>query len=299
MIVRTPQNLVSYARIRREVGLALRQHHALAEGPTSPDALPCAIIPSCARGNLADRVLAEVDQDGFIFATDPVDRPLFDRRRAQIRRNRHTVQVVLVDRSVRIRKHFRRRVQNAGARAGFWNLLSMDFYREAAALMRLRDLPGIPTVRRIDAVGRMIEMDFIWGENQRHRIAAGGEPVHDLDIAADPALSRLSTAQRTRREIELFSRIVTPELRSRILALAVEISRRGVAPGDVHPANFVVGAHTGAFYWIDFELVHLEPSAGWRTRSERFHRTLREILGPDPPAEESAAAPEPVLTPPM
>src|SRR6184192_3207911 len=44
------------------------------------DALRPEAIPSIARGRREDRLLAEIDQDGFAFAEDPIDAPFFDRR---------------------------------------------------------------------------------------------------------------------------------------------------------------------------------------------------------------------------
>src|SRR4051812_29619377 len=71
-----PLNLI---RARGEVLASLRSSsgEVPAAGPLD-DALPPSAIPSVAAGCFDDRVLAEVDQDGFAFATSPTDVPFFD-----------------------------------------------------------------------------------------------------------------------------------------------------------------------------------------------------------------------------
>jgi hypothetical protein len=122
-------------------------------------------------------------------------------------------------------------------------------------------------------------MDFIWGENLRHRLAATGSLVFNVDVAADPILSRLTDRERVHREFMLWS--VLPEAGARRAALRdamAAIHRRGVAHRDIHLANIIVGAVTGLPYWVDFEGAHLRIGDAWsRLVAEnrlRFEGTL-------------------------
>ena len=89
---------------RAEVLSFLESGERLDDSAVPPDALPASHIPSVQGGDWRDRDLAEIDQDGFAFATAPVDEPYFNRRAARHARGQHDVRIVLRDRHVRLLK---------------------------------------------------------------------------------------------------------------------------------------------------------------------------------------------------
>jgi tRNA A-37 threonylcarbamoyl transferase component Bud32 len=259
-------------------GLAMTLSHTVARPCPVPDTICPSMIPSVAARGLEDRVLAEVDQDGFLFATDAIDVPFFNRRTAKVPRHRSRVDVVLHGGAVLLRKQhlapagYRRRER---IRRG----LGLDFYTEVVALARVQGLRCVPQLREFQPRAQTLFMDFIWGENLRHRLAAAVRPVFNIDIEADPLLSRLTDDKRVQREFLLWSTL--PEAAVRRGALhdtLAAIYERGVAHRDMHLANVVIGAVTGLPYWVDFESAHLRAGAGWSnivTEARiRFHRTF-------------------------
>jgi tRNA A-37 threonylcarbamoyl transferase component Bud32 len=222
------------------------------------------MIPSVTARGLGDRVLAEVDQDGFLFATDEIDVTFFDRRTAKVPRHRSRIDVVLRGSAVLLRKQHlaparysvRERVRRG---------LGLDFYTEVVALTRLHGLPCVPQLREIQPRSQTLFTDFIWGENLRHRLAAATSPVFNVDIDADPLLSRLTDDERVHREFMLWS--VLPEAaawRDVLGETMAAIHQRGVAHRDIHLANVMAGALTGRPYWVDFEAADLRGGGGWR-----------------------------------
>src|SRR5947209_14082184 len=83
---------------RAEVQAALRADGGLLT-PRRPaeDALRPALVPSIASGDFTDRVLAEIDQDGFAFASDPIDQSFFNRRDQRAPRQQNLIDIVLKD----------------------------------------------------------------------------------------------------------------------------------------------------------------------------------------------------------
>jgi hypothetical protein len=76
---------VTYALLAR--GIASESHCG--------DLLPSSLIPSVALGDRSDRVLAEIDQDGFAFAVDGRDAQFFNTKAAMSARKHHRIQIVL------------------------------------------------------------------------------------------------------------------------------------------------------------------------------------------------------------
>ena len=240
------------------------------------DALRPEAIPSIARGRREDRLLAEIDQDGFAFAEDPIDAPFFDRRADRRPRPQNSLHVALIGGRVCIRKQFR--PMRIGARRWgtrpvppmqwvrrrVWTSFGLFLYNEAAALLRLHDLPFIPKLRRIDFEEGAIYVDCVAGESLRHQAASRGAPVHDHDLAADSGFSQLTAAELERREVAILDRIGgAGDFRAEIAAMAREINARGVAPLDIKLGNFIRGAATGRLYWIDFEISRLASQPRW------------------------------------
>src|SRR5512142_1592304 len=83
---------------RSEVEAALRAGGgAVPPAPALDDALRPELIPSVAQGRWDDRILAEIDQDGFAFADDPIDAPFFERRAERRPRPQNRVHIALVE----------------------------------------------------------------------------------------------------------------------------------------------------------------------------------------------------------
>jgi hypothetical protein len=282
---------VNLWRARAEVESALWACAGrLPEAAAPADALPPSAIPSVARGAQEDRVLAEIDQDGFAFARDPADAPFFNQRSRRSHRQQNLIDIALVEGRVCVRK--RVRGLRLGARLwgdrpvrardwmrrGLWASLGLYLYSEAAALLRLRDLPFVPKLRRIDFAERALYVDYVQGENLRNLAARAGAAVHDADLKADPGLSRLSAHDLERREVQLLDRAGGGDFRREISGMAREINARGVAPLDVKLGNFIRGARTGRLYCIDFEVSRLQSQPRWEADLATHHRLLEELF---------------------
>jgi len=272
----TGEGAFNLLRAKWEVHAALRDGpEALAAAPALDDALPPESIPSVASGWRQDRVLAEIDQDGFAFALDPMDEPFFNRRQQKTTRQQNKLDIALVDGRVCVRKRFRsyrlgaRRWGNRPVPArdwvhrSVWVSLGFYMYSEAAALLRLRDLPFVPKLRKIDVAGRTLYMDYIPGESLRSQAARTGAAVHDADVHKDGELRGLPPHQLERREVELLDRAGAGDFRREIADMSRQINARGVAPLDIKLGNFSRGARTGRLYWFDFEICRLGSQRRW------------------------------------
>jgi hypothetical protein len=259
---------------RAEVLAALRDG-VLAGAPATEDELPPSAVPSLAAGSRR-RVLGEIDHDGFVFAADPADAALFERRLVRHPRNHNQLDVVLHDGRVCVRKRFRSGrfgVRRWGARRvplldwvrrSLWVAARLYLYNEAAALLRLRDLPFVPRLRAIDLGDRALYIDYVQGQSLRHRAALAGAPVHDVDLAAAAEdLGHLTGRELQRREVALLDATRPGDYRSEIAAMSRQINDRGVAPLDIKLGNFIRGAASGTLYWIDFEVSRLATQPRW------------------------------------
>jgi hypothetical protein len=262
---------------RAEVRAALAANGgAVPQSPAPPDALRPDGIPSVACGMVGDRVLAEIDQDGFAFATHRLDEPFFNRRSEYHPRQRNLLDIVLFQGRVCVRKRFR--AFKRGARVwgryaapasqwiprAVWTSLRFFLYAEAASMLRLGDLPFVPKLRHIDFAENALYIDFVSGESLRHRAARSGAAVYDTDLAGFTELASLTSRQLDRREVDLLDRIGDGDFRAEIAAMAAQINHRGVAPLDIKLGNFVRGSETGQLYWLDFEISRLESQPRWQ-----------------------------------
>ncbi|MGZ6143544.1 MAG: hypothetical protein ACXWLM_09400 [Myxococcales bacterium] len=277
---------------RAEVEATLREGGgAIPAAPPLADAVPADEIPSVALGRREDRILAEIDQDGFAFAVDPVDAPYFDRRVQRRPRPQNFVHVALVEGRVCIRKEFRELRLGARRWGGqrvpvvewlrrkVWATLGLYLYNEAAALLRLQDLPFVPHLRRIDFAEQAIYLDCIAGESLRHQAASAGAPVHDQDLGGDSALQQLTARELDRREVKLLDAVgLGGHFRREIAVMTREINARGVAPLDIKLGNFIRGAATGGLYWIDFEISRLASQPRWEEDLAQQHEMLAALL---------------------
>ncbi|MCA1825857.1 MAG: hypothetical protein ABR567_01040 [Myxococcales bacterium] len=289
----TGDGLLNLFYARAEVEARVRNAGgAVPSAPALDDAVRPDEIPSVARGRREDRLLAEIDQDGFAFAEDPIDRPFFDRRAHRRRRPQNAVHVALVDGRVCVRKQFRplrlgaRRWGTRSVppmewvRRKLWTSAGLFLYNEAAALLRLHDLPFIPKLRRIDFADRAIYVDCVAGDSLRHLAASRGAPVHDHDLAGDTALAQLTGAELDRREVALLDAAGTGgDFRREIAAMTREINARGVAPLDIKLGNFIRGSATGRLHWIDFEVSRLSSQPRWDEDLALQNEILQGLFG--------------------
>lgn len=260
----SPKGVRKFRIARAEVIRALQHGGLDSAGPAPPDSVVPSAIPSVAAGARSDRVLAEIDRDGFAFAVDPRDAAFFNRRAEKLPRTRTRIEVVLHAGAVRLRKQFpRQSLARAGLRQWSSSLLGVNFYNEAAALLRLRDYPAVPTPRLIERASRTIYMDYIRGEDLRHSVARSGAAVYDIDIDADPILSRLNSDERDLRELEIFSTTLSRRFKDKLQELTEGINRRGVALKDVKLGHILIGESSGALYWVDLEWAGLSSHPHW------------------------------------
>jgi hypothetical protein len=255
------------------------------------DAPPSRAIPSVAAGRRDDRVLAEIDQDGFAFALDPLDEPYFNRRSLRVPRQQNLVDVTLLEGRVCIRKRFRgyrfgaRRwggrpvpAQERALRA-LWVNLRLFLYSEAAALLRLHDLPFVPKVRAIDLADGALYLDYVQGESLRSVAAGRGAAVHDGELAGDPSLQRFSPRELERREVALLEAACGGGFRREIASMVRQVNARGVVPLDVKLGNFIRGAQSGRLYWIDFEIARLASQPRWEADLAAQRDLLEHVFG--------------------
>jgi tRNA A-37 threonylcarbamoyl transferase component Bud32 len=214
------------------------------------DTLAPALVPSVVLGDCRNRVLAEIDQEGFAFAVDQRDTVFFNTKTSMNPRRHHRIQIVLTEGAVCLRKSIIRK-RHTKILDRIYDFLRWEFYIETAALLRLRELACVPTIRRIDYSNGSIEMDYIWGRDLRQILANGKDGISCEEI------SRSFSA--------LFAGGCQSGISTQITATISTVMRHGVIPRDIHAANFIQGQQSKKLYMIDFNLVHLRPVPGWRS----------------------------------
>jgi hypothetical protein len=217
---------------------------------------------------------------------DPVDKAFFDRRDRKQRRWRYHVEIVLHKGRVAVRK--RLLPYPAWCSSFIERLcchLGVRFYFEAASLLRLRGVAGIPIVRAIDRATRSIYMDYVAGLNLRHALARSGKVVLNIDVEADPSLARRSAAELMDREFELFRQIFGDRYKDPIEELILSVNRKGVAVMDLHPANLLIGETTHSLYLVDFDCSWLSSFPGWGRSLRDQDRYLNDRLHVRPVAD--------------
>ncbi|WP_437289415.1 hypothetical protein [Sorangium sp. So ce406] len=250
-----------------------------------PDAVTPSDIPSVAELGPGDRVLAELDQDGFAFAIHPADVPFFNRRSEKMPRLRYRLHVVLRRGYVCVRKRFIGQPRNAPFDAHLFSLLGLFFYNEAASLLRLRDLPSVPRVRDVHLATRTLFIDYVRAKTLQQQLAERGEKVLDIDLAP---LGQLFDPDRDRREIEAFAQGEGDAHRGRVEEIVRAMNARGVAPLDVKLGNVLIGEKTGALYWVDFERAALEGTPRYRERLAEHHDLVNRWFGLSLPGDRGA-----------
>jgi len=257
--------------------LAALARRRLADDPLPvPDAVTPPEIPSVAELGPGDRVLAEIDQDGFAFATHAADEPFFNRRAQKFPRLRYRLHVVLYRGRVCVRKQFVGLPAEVPLGPKLWSISGLFFYTEATALFRLRDTGFVPVLRGVSVVSRTLYMDYIRGATLQHQLAARGAKLLDIDLAP---LGQLFDPDRDKWEREAFAREGGEDTRGRIESLVRAMNARGVAPLDVKLGNVLIGEKTGALYWLDFERAGIAPVPGYADQLREHHRLVDEHFG--------------------
>jgi hypothetical protein len=241
-----------------------------------PDAVTPHEIPSVAELGPGDRVLAEIDQDGFAFAEHPADVPFFNRRAERFPRLRYRLDIVLYRGHVCVRKRFTGQPKDAPLGPKLWSLLGLFFFTEAAALLRLRDLPIAPRLRGVHLASRTLFIEYVRGRTLQHEVAGRGRKILDIDLAP---LGQLFDPGRDRREIEAFAGEGGEAYRDRIEELVRAMNARGVAPLDVKLGNVLIGERTGALYWLDFERAAIGAAPGYAAHLTEHHRLVDAWFG--------------------
>lgn len=263
------------ALVQAETLAAIARRRLADDPPPVPDAVTPPEIPSVAELGPGDRVLAEIDQDGFTFAAYPADEPFFNRRAQRFPRLRYRLHVVLYRGRVCVRKQFVGLPAESSLGAKLWSLSGLFFFTEAAALLRLRGTGFVPVLRGVSVVSRTLYMDYIRGQTLQHELAARGARLLDIDLATT---NQLFDPERDRWESEAFAKDGA-EHRDRIAALVRAMNRRGVAPLDVKLGNVLIGGKSGALYWLDFERAALDTVPGYPRHLEEQHRLVQEHFG--------------------
>jgi serine/threonine protein kinase len=201
------------------------------------------LLPSIREGGNCEGNLGEIDQDGYVFTADPRDQSFFPNRPLRNPKRHHRLDLVVRDGTVCVRKTFLPLPQTRWSSAQAQRLNSC-FWIEAAALLRLRGYKQVPALRHIDCDRSAIEIEYVGGENLRN-------------------LLRLRSSDLSYRSAEsMFDNILggaDPTISSLIAAMLREVMGHGVAPRDLHAANFIQARDSGSLYMVDFHLSWLRP----------------------------------------
>ncbi|RJP77251.1 MAG: hypothetical protein C4522_15980 [Desulfobacteraceae bacterium] len=247
-------------------------------GPASdlPDALSAADIPSVAVLGTEDRVLANIDQDGFMFAVHPLDVTLFNKREKMIPRLRYKLDIVLFGKKVCFRKAFVGYPPYANLKYKMYSWMGLGFYTEAAALKRLKGLSCVPRVHQIFPKERILMMDYIHGETIQHFLSENTENILDIDL---PENDKIDDPSREKREISAFFRLAKDRFQANIEKISEEIFQKGVCPLDIKTGNIIIGHKTGNLYWIDFERASLSTFPTYAEDVKSYYELLHRWFG--------------------
>jgi hypothetical protein len=265
--------------VRAETYAALLRRSVPTLTAPPPDALRLHDLPSVKELGTGDRVLAEIDQDGYAFAEHPLDEPVFNRRDKRIARLRYRLRILLRKGEVVVEKRFNRG-QWWGLSVGHYLMgqLELPFFNEAAALVHLRHVDNVPRLRDIDLRNRILYIDYIQGQTLQKQVAEAGAKILDADGAGWGGLDEHARKAREIASYEPFRATYADA----IGRLAARILEAGVAPLDVKLGNIVIGAKTGRPYWLDFEVAHLASCPLHDAYDAESRSLVLEWFGVDP-----------------
>lgn len=278
---------------RQEVLTATGHGRWIPNAPALADALDPQRLPSHARLGATDRPLAEIDQEGFAFAVEPEDEPVFNRRTEKAPRFGHRVEIILHGGRVCVRKTFRGPVLGARAHGRpmplpkqaqqhLWASLGFGFFTEAAALLRMRSLAFVPKLRSLDVGRHVLVMDFIPGSDLRRLAAREGtsrnEPVFDADVGRRDDLAGLDELALNRREVRLLDAAGLGGFREALGPMVAAMNAVGVAPLDIKAGNLLRAEGSGRLYWLDFERARLATQPRWREDLAHQRKVMRDLF---------------------
>ena len=244
--------------------------------PAPVDTIAVEDIPSVAALGMDDRVLANIDQDGFKFAVHPLDVPLFNEREAKVPRLRYQLDIVLFSGKVCIRKKFVGYPPRAGLKYKLYSWMGLNFYTEAAVLKRLEGLACVPRIHDIAVGERTLVMDYIHGKTIQHFLSERTDKLLDIDL---PDKDKIDDPEREQREIDAFMRQGKDPFQEKIRKVADDIFQRGVCPLDIKSGNLIAGHKTGRLYWIDFERASLNTFPTYARDVVVYHSLLSKWFG--------------------
>jgi len=265
------------AKARAEVIEAMLRASVPVVSPPPPDALRPADLPSVKHLGDGDRVIAEIDQDGYAFAVHPADEALLNRRQRRIGRIRYGLTIVIRRGEVVVAKQFTRGAW-LGQSVGHYlfGQLHVPFFNEATALVRLRRVAGVPRLRHIDLTTHTLYLDYIHGETLQTRMAERGAKILDADVNGCGPRGD----DEPREALEIASYEGERETRRPAIAdLFSSILEAGVAPLDIKLGNIVVGHRTGAHYWVDFEVAHVASWPGYENSVTSAYERVERWFG--------------------
>jgi hypothetical protein len=218
------------------------------------------LLPSVRDGSRHDGYLGEIDQDGYVFTTDSRDQTLFPNRPLRNPKRHHRLALVVRGGIVCVRKTFQAMAQSTWSSRVGERLLN-GFWVEAAALLRLRGCEQVPAIRHIDRAGSAIEIEYIRGKNLRN------------------ILKSRSTDLSYRSAENMFDRILKgadSKLSSEIAAIIHGVIKRGVAPRDIHAANFIQADDSGLLYMVDYHLSWLRPVHPFTEHAKELRNLVKQ-----------------------
>lgn len=287
-----PDIFMEYWNLKRQVRAALRHRHAAFQSAPVADQLDPWRVPSIALHGIRDLVLARVDRDGFPLAGDPADAPLFDRRDRKLPKGNFQLDIVVYGGRVCLRKRFLP-PRNMGFRGELLALMGLPFYREAAALLRLCNLPMVAQLRGIDIPSMTLYRDYIDGQSLWQIVGNREETVPDLELKDSRQTRDLPGAESEDAQIQRFAQICGGELMRQICENIREINRRGVVLTDLNLANIIIGNQDGCPHWIDLESAKLRGFPRWEQSLREQNLLIEKWFGTSmngiPPRDTTAS----------
>lgn len=243
------------------------------------DGLVVADIPlSMRESQEKNRPIGYFDQDGFCFSMDSLVPTRFSPPDVPLPRKRWSLDITTIGERVCVQKKFKNQSNDRSLRTLVWDALGLHFYTESAARIRLSELPCVPRLVSIDHRARIVAYEFIRGRTLRHRLAEKCD-VLDRDFERNTSLTKMSPAERHDRENRLWRMHATVEDIRQLEQGLKSIIACGVVPIDLNLGNVIVGESTGKFYFIDFELAHLDSFPDFRRVRDATIRELGRSFG--------------------
>jgi hypothetical protein len=222
------------------------------------DTVAAHLLPSVRDGRNIGGIIGEIDQDGYVFTIDARDQEFFPSRVGHKNPKRHhLLELVVRQDRVCVRKTFFTTPQKRLV-ARLSQQVKNGFWMEAAALLRMRGSRRVPILRGIDCSNSAIEIEYIKGQSLRHVMPFGADDLSEDESSTE----RFADALRAKE----------PGLSAQVSEIFREALGRGVAPRDVHAANFILASDSRLVYMVDFHLSWLHPIPPFGSTSKMLKR---------------------------